>query len=148
MNNVIDKIESDTKESIENMKGISHQEDNIIDELDLIEKGLDKYLEIVSKRVPQDYIDNNYLYQTTLNLDKEIKTVQNEINNVQKTIINDNEKISVANPNLDKSTVISYENIGANEVIDIDVIKTFLLNLFKITFFYEYLSFIISEKRY
>ena len=75
---------------MENMKSISHQEDNIIDELDLIEKGLDKYLEIVSKRLPHDYIDNNYLYQTTLELDKETKLIQNEINNVQKTLINDN----------------------------------------------------------
>lgn len=104
------------------MKTISHQEDNIIDELDLIEKGLDKYLEIVSKRVPQDYVDNNYLYQTSLDLDKEIKMIQNEINNVQKTIVNDNEKIGPPNPNLDKSTSISYENLGANEFIDIDVI--------------------------
>jgi hypothetical protein len=101
------------------MKSISHQEDNMIDELDLIEKGLDRYLEIVCKRVPIDYVDNNYLYQTTLDIDKEIKSIQNEINYVQKTIVKDNEKIGIANPNFDKTSVISYENL------DIDVLKFF-----------------------
>lgn len=116
------------------MKSISHQEDNVIDELDLIEKGLDKYLEIVSKKVPVDYVDNNYLYQTTLDLDREIKLIQNEINILQKNIVNDNEKIGFTNPNLDKTTLISYENIGSNEVVDIDVIK--YLILFNYSFFF------------
>jgi len=124
---VINKIETDTKDSIENMKNISHQEDNVIDELDLIEKGLDKYLEIISKRLPQDYVDNNYLYQTTLELDKEIKNVQNEINNIQKTIINENDKINLVNTNMDKNTVISLDNFGLNENVEFDVNKNFLL---------------------
>lgn len=104
------------------MRSISHQEDNIIDELDLIEKGLDKYLEIVSKRIPEDYIDNNFLYQTTLELDKEIKLIQNEINNVQKTMINEHDKVNLPDPILNKNTVISYESMAINEVVDIDVI--------------------------
>ncbi len=124
---MINKIETDTKDSIENMKNISHQEDNVIDELDLIEKGLDKYLEIISKRLPQDYVDNNYLYQTTLELDKEIKNVQNEINNIQKTIINENDKINLVNTNMDKNTVISLDNFGLNENVEFDVNKNFLL---------------------
>ncbi len=117
------------------MKSISHHEDNIIDELDLIEKGLDRYLEIVSKRVPQDYDDNNYLYKTTMGLDKDIKIIQNEINNLQITIVNDNEKISLTSPSLDKGTIIPYEeDIGANQAIDIDV-YIFLFKYVKNIFF-------------
>lgn len=115
------------------MKSISHQEDNIIDELDMIEKGLDKYLEIVSKRLPQDYADNNFLYENTLELDKKIKNLQNEINNVQKTLIDDSEKNigQVNNHNtqdviMDKNTFISYENFPNNEIIDFDVFYFFL----------------------
>ena len=107
------------------MKNISHQEDNIIDELDLIEKGLDKYLDIVEKKLPRDYDDNNYLYQTTLELEKETKLIQNEINSVQKALLNEqyekNNSQDLNMEKLDKISSIPYDNIGVNESYDFDV---------------------------
>ena len=68
------------------MRSISKEEDYIIDQLDCMERNLDKFFDIVSKNAnPNDKglsIDDN-IYSSSLELDSNIKDIQKEIDLIQ-----------------------------------------------------------------
>ena len=100
------------------MKFISSHEDNMIEELDLIEKNVDKYLEIVSKRSNFSKDDNCILYEQTMEIEKETKVVQSQIYNIQKHLTEEDKDSDIL---MNKDYSVYYENKSANEQIDIDV---------------------------
>jgi hypothetical protein len=126
MNRVIDKIEKDSQESIDHMNFISKHEDFMIEELDSIEKNVDKYLHIVSNRPNFTKDDNCILYEQTMEIERETKVIQSQIHNIQKHLCEfDGKNHNNDSSNTKKDYNIYYENKSENEYIDINVNKLF-----------------------
>lgn len=122
MNKIIDKIENDTKENIDHMKFISTHEDYMLQELDMIERNVDKYLNSISKQTELTKDSNSLLFERTLAIDQETKKVQNEITNIQRQISDEEDKCMENFNLLNKGEkLFNYDNPIANEHMQIDV---------------------------
>lgn len=91
---MINKITENGENTLNELTNISKEEDYIIDQLDCMERNLDKFFDIVSKSTNLNKkelsIDDN-IYSSAIELDSNIKEIQKEIDNIQNNFSNQSE---------------------------------------------------------
>lgn len=86
MEELINVMDSDAKKNLQQLKDISNDEDNIIENLEFMERQLDKYIQIANpdgSNKPQA----SYLYESINNTNEMVNNVQKELDDIEKKII-------------------------------------------------------------
>jgi len=86
LSELINKISENGENTLNELNNISKEEDYIIDQLDSMERNLDKFYDLVSKSnaVPDKALNiDDKIYSNILELDTNIKDLQKDIDNIQ-----------------------------------------------------------------
>jgi hypothetical protein len=116
---LINNLKEDGNTTLRNLKDISLEEDQIIEQLNIMEKSLDQYLEIADNRQPltgrSQFDGRDQIYLTATEIAKTVEEIQKDIDEV-------NSKISQGNAfnKEDNLNVLSYENPLLRESISMD----------------------------
>lgn len=117
MNEIINSAVKNGEENIEELNLLSLEEDRIIDQLDLIEKSADKYLNIIIKKEGIDgkkdvsnLIDDR-IYGEALNLNEQVKQIDLDIKKIEDDIFTNSQKKIIEMDDLLKSNFKSERNV-------------------------------------
>ena len=86
LSELINKITENGENTLNELTNISREEDYIINQLDCMERNLDKFFDIVPKNTSQNdksFSLDDKIYSSALELDSNIKDIQSEINTIQ-----------------------------------------------------------------
>jgi len=117
---LINNLKEDGNNTLRNLKDISLEEDQIIEQLNIMEKSLDQYLEIADNkqnlpvRAPQ-VESRDHIYFTATEIANTVEAIQKDIDEVNSKISEGNVMNKEENLN-----VLSYENPLLRESISMD----------------------------
>ena len=116
---LISNLKEDADKTLRNLKDISLEEDQIIEQLNLMEKSLDQYLDIADNRESQgrrQQLDGrDHIYDTATDIAKTVDLIQKDIDDVNSKITEGN----VLNKQ-ENLQVMNYENVHSRESISMD----------------------------
>jgi hypothetical protein len=81
---LIGAIQNEADGTLKSLRDISNEENSMIEQLDIMEKNLDRYLEIADKNnLNINNNQNDNLYSVITEISKNVDVVQREINDVE-----------------------------------------------------------------
>lgn len=110
-------MNEDAVKTLRQLKDMSSEEDLIIEQLDIMEKNLDRYLEIADKK-DNSFSNNNrdYLYNTTSEISKTLDSVQKDVEEVENRIFQPIQK------QMENLKTLTYENDKLKDNVTVDVL--------------------------